>query len=122
MTCRSSGLQSPKVLKVSDWSSPTTDSNTSHVQSTSPQLPSQVPAEQGDHTHYIITLNKMQLLLFLLVEEQTALLCVKAPMPAYNFRVYFVVEMSTAVGGLDINRSPHSNKSKQNKSEKKVLF
>ncbi|XP_017317067.2 apoptosis-stimulating of p53 protein 2a isoform X2 [Ictalurus punctatus] len=41
------GLQSPKVLKVSDWSSPTTDSNTSHVQSTSPQLPSQVPAEQA---------------------------------------------------------------------------
>ncbi|XP_053086953.1 apoptosis-stimulating of p53 protein 2a isoform X3 [Pangasianodon hypophthalmus] len=41
------GLQSSKVLKVTDWSSPATDSNTSYASSTLPRLPSQVPAEQA---------------------------------------------------------------------------
>ncbi|KAM9449424.1 apoptosis-stimulating of p53 protein 2a isoform 2-T2 [Clarias gariepinus] len=41
------GLPSSKVLKVSDWSSPTPDSNSSHASSTLPRLPSQVPAEQA---------------------------------------------------------------------------
>ncbi|XP_058240313.1 apoptosis-stimulating of p53 protein 2a isoform X2 [Hemibagrus wyckioides] len=42
------GPQSSKALNVSDWSSPPSESNTSHASSTLPRLPSQMPsAEQA---------------------------------------------------------------------------
>ncbi|KAK2865708.1 hypothetical protein Q7C36_001764 [Tachysurus vachellii] len=42
------GLPSSKVLNVSDWSSPPSESNSSHASSTLPRLPSQMPsAEQA---------------------------------------------------------------------------
>lgn len=60
VTCRSPGLPSSKMLNVSDWSSPPSESNSSHASSTLPRLPSQMPsAEQGDRAHYLITPNKM---------------------------------------------------------------